>query len=91
MIASGGRDDEFFDFSDQILGEQGKEEATNEAQSESPKIPAAMNYQGEVHTSYLLVNALLNLLIRKGIIYPHEVNTLVGELHEEYMKKKGKG
>lgn len=89
MVASGGRDDEFFDFSDQILGEQGKEsEAT---QPESPKTPAAMNYQGEVHTSYLLVNALLNLLIRKGIIYPHEVNTLVGELHEEYMKKKGKG
>lgn len=89
MVASGGRDDELFDFSDQVLGGQAGD--TNEVKPEEKQEPVAMNYQGEVHTSYLLVNALFNLLVRKGIIYPHEVNTLVGELHEEYMKKKGKG
>ena len=42
----------------------------------------------EVTTSYLLVNVLLNLLISKGIIRQHEVDSLLLELHAEYRKAK---
>lgn len=81
MSALGERDDELFDFSEQILGEPVKEIKP------SPE-KVVLNKDSEVMTSYLLVNALLNLLIRKGVIYPHEVNALVAELHVDYLKKK---
>ncbi len=81
------RDDELFDFSDQILGES-SQTTTHQDIQQSDQIK--LTYQNEVHTSYLLVNALFNLLLRKGVIFPHEVNPLVEELHTEYMKRKGR-
>lgn len=80
-----------FDFSELIGSgipdEPAKELVTPDGKTEQPKNP----YQTEVQTSYLLVNALMTLLIRKGIIQQHEVQALVAELHFEYMKKKGRG
>jgi hypothetical protein len=75
-----------FDFSE-IIGEPAKEPVLPSGETEKPEHP----YQGEVQTSYLLVNALMTLLVRKGIIHPHEVQALVAELHIEYMKKRGRG
>lgn len=73
------QDDDFFDFSEQIFGEPVKEK-----REETP----ALNSSNEIKTSYILVNALLSLLIQKGIIHHHEVNSLVAELYDEYVKKK---
>jgi hypothetical protein len=86
MVAE--RDDEFFDFSEQVLGDFTKE-PMNTNPTDGPQ-PFNTDNKTEVHTSYILVNALLTLLVRKGVIYSHEVNALVAELHSEYMKKRGK-
>jgi hypothetical protein len=81
------RDEDFFDFSEQILGEPAKELVLPSGEiSEDHLKPNP--YQSEVQTSYLLVNALLNLLVRKGIIFQHEVQSIVAELHIDYMKRK---
>jgi|GEM_PF-3845807 len=85
MVVLGERDDDFFDFRDQVFGESARDSIPF-----SPQEEAVLNRDSEIHTSYILVNALLNLLIRKGIIYPHEVKALVAELHAEYIKKRGK-
>jgi hypothetical protein len=85
-----------FDFSEMIFGEPTKlpekEEAASDPAPTKKETPAAKgkptSYDTEVQSSYLLVNALLNLLIRKQLIYPHEVQALVAELHVDYMKKK---
>lgn len=44
--------------------------------------------QNEVYTSYLLVNALFNLLVTKGIIKSSEITPLLADLHVSY--KNGK-
>lgn len=87
-----------FDFSEMIFGEPKQlpvqEEVVNPTPTnkETPATSSTPNiYDTEVQTSYLLVNALLNLLVRKGYIYPHEVQALVAELHVDYMKKRQKG
>lgn len=79
------KDDDFFDFSEQILGEP----TEDQKKQKSLSTKNTTNLQTEIQTSYLLVNALLNLLIRKGIIYPHEVQVLISELHQDYTKKRG--
>lgn len=76
----------FGEFVEGNLNEPVKELVLPSGESESSAYP----YQTEVQSSYLLVNALLSLMIRKGIIFPHEVQALVSELHLEYMKKKGR-
>lgn len=82
MLASGERDDDdLFGFSKQIFGESAED---LKAEAKKPGLTTAT----EVQTSYILVNALLSLLIRKGVIYSHEVNALVAELHADYIKKK---
>lgn len=86
MSAIGERDDDFFDFSDQIISDLQPQQVSEEVKSSSFK-----NHNNEVQTSYVLVNALMSLLIQKGVIYPHEVQSLVSELHAEYIKKKGTG
>lgn len=50
-----------------------------------------ISLKGEVHTSYILVNSLMTILLRKGYITKEELNPLIAELHAEYMKKKGEG
>lgn len=85
MSAIGERDDDFFDFSDQIISdfaplpEVPKQEETKNAFS--------MN-SNEVQTSYFLVNALMSLLISKGIIRPDEIQSIVSDLYVDYIKKK---
>lgn len=79
------RDGDLFDFSSQILGHH--QEPSGDKKKESVGTP----YGNEVHSSYLLVNALINILMRKGIIFPHEISNLVEELHVEYMKNKKRG
>jgi hypothetical protein len=88
MLAFGERDDDLFDFTEQVFG-QPAEEVKEERRPQQEK--AVLTTQSEIHTSYILVNALLNLLVRKGIIYPHEVQSIVAELYEEYIKKKRGG
>lgn len=87
MSALGERDDDIFDFTNQVFGEIAKESEQNHEGEQSSQQPV-LNRDSEVHTSYLLVNALMTLLLRKGMIYPHEINALVAELHVEYIKKK---
>ncbi|WP_067923957.1 hypothetical protein [Alicyclobacillus shizuokensis] len=54
--------------------------------------PQGVTRNDEVVTSYLLVNALFQLLLRKGIIHEHEVNQLIEELAIEYQQtKRGQG
>lgn len=93
-----GESDELFDFSDQMFTGPSKKESEMESNPTPFKdpidptgTPVKFTYDKEVQTSFLLTNALMNLLIRKQIIYPHEVQTLVAELHIEYMKMKKKG
>lgn len=88
MLEIGERDDDFFDFTEQILGEPTKETHKEEEIKMESVEKVELNFNTEIQTSYLLVNALLNLLIRKGVIHHHEVNALVAELHADYMKKK---
>jgi hypothetical protein len=84
MSALGEGMDDLFDFSEQVLGEPAKD-------TQSDKLKPVLTNESEVLTSYLLVNALMNLLIRKHIIQSHEVQVLIAELHVEYMKlKRGK-
>ncbi len=80
------RDEDFFDFTEQIFDEPSIPNQKDDTQT--PNVPLTL--ENEVHTSYLLVNALLNLLLNKGVIFPHEVKFLVEELHQEYLKKKGR-
>lgn len=42
----------------------------------------------ETTTSYLLVNALLYVLIKNGIIQESEVNSILLELHQQYRQNK---
>lgn len=80
------KQDDDFDFSEQIFTETTPSpEAAQPAPTDSPK---RHPYETEVQSSYLLVNALMNLLIRKGIIQTHEVTALVAELHQDYMKAR---
>lgn len=84
MTGLGNRDDdELFNFSDQIFGNLSN--TTSPKKHDRTLMPSNEN---EIHTSYILVNALLNLLIQKGVIHRHEVNGIVAELHELYLKKK---
>jgi hypothetical protein len=46
--------------------------------------------QQEIRTAYLLSNALLQLLLDKGIIQQSEVDQLIEEMYEEYKKLRGK-
>jgi hypothetical protein len=83
-MSANEKDDDLFNFSDQIIGESAKE---------PPEIihaPKILTQETEIQTSYLLVNALMTLLVRKELIQPSEVQSLVAELHVEYMKKKGR-
>lgn len=81
-----GNSDDMFDFSEEIFGESphGLKNTTPPVEKDEPKL----DYKNEVHTAYILVNALLNLLIQKGYIKSHEVNSIVAELHEQFMKRK---
>jgi hypothetical protein len=89
-------EDEIFDFSEQIFGDEPTKAQRSDVLSDptpfknedKPSKESPISYDTEVQTSYLLVNALLNLLIRKQVIYPHEVQALVEELHADYVKKK---
>lgn len=86
LAVAEGRDDDRFDFSDLVFGERNTHNA-NQIKHAAPKVE--LSSDAEVQTSYLLVNALLNLLIKKGLIHSHEVQNIVSELHSEYLKKKG--
>lgn len=44
--------------------------------------------QNEAYTSYLLVNALFNLLVTKGLIKSSEITPLLAELHLSYSVRK---
>lgn len=46
-------------------------------------------YADEVKTSYLLVNALMTVLVKKGLINEEEVNDVLTEMYIEYKRKKG--
>lgn len=81
--------DDFFDFSKEVFPSQ--EAPSDEKSVNSTPQGELLTQESEIRTAYLLVNALLNLLIRKSIIYPHEVNALVAELHADYMLKRKKG
>lgn len=88
------RDEDDFDFSEMMFDEPAKKSdpmSDPTPNNEEKSIPKGeLTYDKEVQTSYLLVNAMLTLLVRKQIIYPHEVQALVSELHVEYVKKKGR-
>jgi hypothetical protein len=43
-----------------------------------------------IRTSYLLVNVLMEILIKKGYIQQSEVDHLLEEVYEEYKRKRGK-
>ncbi|WAT23494.1 hypothetical protein O0R52_22190 (plasmid) [Bacillus halotolerans] len=86
MAVAEGRDDDRFDFSDLVFGERNTHNA-HQIKRDTAKVESSS--EAEVQTSYLLVNALLNLLIKKGIIHSHEVQNIVSELHSDYLKKKG--
>lgn len=92
MTTLGDRDDEFFDFSNEIFGESNLESDSEVyTENELSKVnqpPSILNNDSEVHTSYLLVNTLLNLLVKKGIIRQDEIQVTLAELHKEYIKKK---
>lgn len=69
-----------FDFEGIIFSEKNDNSKKEAIQSKQmPKIR-----DEEALTSYLLVNVLLNLLIEKGIVYPHEINPLLSELYNSY-------
>jgi hypothetical protein len=76
-----GKRDEDFDFTDLVL--PGSSEVPNQDDSQAA---FTISQEDEVTTSYLLVNTLLNLLLQKGIVKQHEVNSLLSELHVEYKK-----
>lgn len=88
MPALGDRDDDFFDFRDQVnLNPEPQPQQPFSSFEQDP----ANGSVNEVETSYVLVNALLKLLVQKEIITTHEIQPLIAELHAEYMKKKGRG
>jgi len=70
-----------FDFTNEVLGA--------DAVQKSPFIKDSQ--EGEVRTSFLLVNTLLTLLVSKEIIKMEEVNSLMAELHIEYKKTRRGG
>lgn len=82
--------DDIFDFSDQTLNF-----STTAAEPIEEPVPSikkqGMTKDDEISTSYLLVNVLLNLLVQKGIIQTTEVNSLLSELHKQYMEKRKGG
>lgn len=76
-----------FNFNEEVLGNAGFSTTTNN-NSHNP-MNCASSLENEVQTSFLLTNALLNILLRKGIISQNEVQELVAELFEVYQQKKG--
>lgn len=86
---------ELFDFGlDDLLGKSNDKPKQDTEKKEQPSAASEgslLNSGNEAITSYLLVNALLNLLLAKGIIYQHEVNALIAELYVEYRKHKRSG
>ncbi|GIN55019.1 MULTISPECIES: hypothetical protein [Bacillus subtilis group] len=85
MAIAEGSDDRF-DFSEFIVG-GGKPHTNSQTPPDTSKV--SLSIENEVKTSYLLVNALLKILITKGMIHSGEVNDLVKELHNDYLKMKG--
>lgn len=85
MAIAEGSDDRF-DFSEFIVGGE-KPHTSSQTTPDTSKV--SLNAENEVKTSYLLVNALLRILITKGIIRFSEVNDLVKEMHNDYLKMKG--
>ena len=59
-----------------------------EATEEDRILLAEVSRDQEITTSYLLVNTLLNLLIKKEIIKHSEVNEILSELHQNYIQSK---
>lgn len=86
LVAIAEGSDDRFDFSEFIVG--GEKPHTN-SQTPPDTSNVSLSIENEVKTSYLLVNALLKILITKGIIHSGEVNDLVKELHNDYLKMKG--
>jgi hypothetical protein len=85
------RSEDAFDFSDQMFTPVEESEPAKDNIAEPAPEPKD-RLETEVRTSYLLVNVLLNLLVRKRIIHQHEVQSLLGELHKDYMEqRKGTG
>lgn len=56
-------------------------------EAEGQEIPQ-LTQDEEVATSYILTNALFNLLVNKGIITPEEIHPLILELHQIYRRTK---
>lgn len=83
MMPAGLANDDFFDFSEQIFGE-----SKPNLNEQKDKTVTELTLENEVHTSYVLVNALLNLLIQKGYIHSYEVSEIVAELHQQFIKRK---
>lgn len=79
-----------FDFFDEEMI-PGSKKSTSSSKSEISGSFGQLNTEKEATTSYLLVNALLNILIAKGYIYPHEVQSILSDLSHEYRKLKRKG
>ncbi|EOO44393.1 MULTISPECIES: hypothetical protein [Bacillus cereus group] len=75
-----------FNFNDQVLGSAG---FSSDKEAVFKETNSPFSVESEVQTSFLLSNALLNILLRKKIISQNEVTELVSELFEVYQQKKG--
>lgn len=82
--------DEFdeFDFLDQVMPNYKVEQQKETRSLQSRRINM---HEDMVYSSYLLVNALINILINKRIISMDEVSLLLEELHEELKRNRGWG
>lgn len=80
-----GKDE--FNFLDEVMPDHSvrKEEDT-------PKQENAFSPDEDlVFSSYLLVNALMNILVQKGLIKVDEVTSILGDLHKELKENRRGG
>ncbi|QHW35741.1 hypothetical protein GZH47_33145 (plasmid) [Paenibacillus rhizovicinus] len=86
--------EQYGDLFDHMVPGSNREHASSEsAQQEAQEVREfndKLTSGDMVATSYLMVNALLNLLIDKGYIKEDEVSKLIDELWTEFKAKRGR-
>ena len=74
----------YADYDDKLINELLEENMP----IKSPNV-RMQNSVSELSGSYFLVNKLLNILVKRGIIQPSEIQGILAELHQAFYSKRG--
>jgi len=70
--------------------QQSESAASKDMESEEVKeFTEKLNAGDMTTTAYFISNAILNLLIEKGIVTDREVDKMINDLYQEFKRKRG--